>query len=688
MSAAPDTPTTTATSLSLRVRSEQLRIFFDASRRTAWPALLLGVLCVLALSHAVERALLGGWLLLLLACYQVRSVLSRTQVPAQPTHEQLRRLQNRAIFGAALTGTAWGVLMSLPALQRFDHLLFLGFLVGGVTASATPSLGAHPRAAYAFVVPCVLPLGVRLLLDGSPLGLASAGMILLYLGVVYLTVRRIGHGLEQAVQLRIHADAQNVALAHSRAELQRHERLMAIGSEAQGDFIRGLATEQLLRKLLDSLLELTGMQLGALIAAQEPNQQGPTLGLWALRSEPPRELPPLDPELQRCLVAAMAPAQPLFCAADHLLCQGLQLSGLRPAGLMVLPLHVGDSMMGVIALASEATHPDTVLANFLQPLTTTLAHMLLARRADQQRRDADQRLERTRAQLQICVADTPAAVAMLDRELRLVACSQRWLSDFGVVAQQVQGRQLYELVPEIPVRWRASFARVVAGHLEINEEDPFVRGDGTVRWLRWQSRPWYEPDGRVGGLVLFSEDVTAQKKTNDALCARERLLEQLTDRVPGLLFQMRQHADGHRSLLYVSSGSLRVLRMTPDVLIDNPQRIFDICYPPDRELLDAVLMKADVTGLLQVSFRTQCPNGEIRWLSMHADATRLADASTIWHGYIEDISERVYMQDKCPMVKEKHGIAPHRNEPQQSCAERCPTLNDRHSRVTMLEVSP
>ncbi len=38
-----------------------------------------------------------------------------------------------------------------------------------------------------------------------------------------------------------------------------------------------------------------------------------------------------------------------------------------------------------------------------------------------------------------------------------------------------------------------------------------------MQWERWAVRPWYEPEGVVGGIVIFTEDITERKVAEDAL---------------------------------------------------------------------------------------------------------------------------------------------------------------------------
>jgi PAS domain S-box-containing protein len=122
--------------------------------------------------------------------------------------------------------------------------------------------------------------------------------------------------------------------------------------------------------------------------------------------------------------------------------------------------------------------------------------------------------------LALFVERAPAPMAMLDREMRYVAASRRWREIYRLGDQPLVGRSHYDLFPEIPDAWRALHRRCLAGELLREDNDRFVRADGSVQWLRWEMRPWVQPDGLIGGLVIYFEDLTEQvvvQKTNAEL---------------------------------------------------------------------------------------------------------------------------------------------------------------------------
>jgi PAS domain S-box-containing protein len=129
----------------------------------------------------------------------------------------------------------------------------------------------------------------------------------------------------------------------------------------------------------------------------------------------------------------------------------------------------------------------------------------------------------------------PAAVAMFDREMRYVAVSRRWMQNFNIRGEII-GRSHYQVFPEIPERWRESHRRCLAGAVEKSDEDRFDRADGSVVWVKWEARPWLDAAGEIGGIVIFSEDITARKRAEEALRESERQLRTLADTVPQLVW--------------------------------------------------------------------------------------------------------------------------------------------------------
>ena len=129
--------------------------------------------------------------------------------------------------------------------------------------------------------------------------------------------------------------------------------------------------------------------------------------------------------------------------------------------------------------------------------------------------------ERTR----LFAQHAPAAVAMFDLEMRYLVVSAQWLRDYGLEGQDVIGRSHYDVFPEIPERWKEIHRRCLAGAVEKSDADPFERANGRRMWLRWEDRPWFRADGSIGGIVMFTADITELKELQQQLEERNAALE-------------------------------------------------------------------------------------------------------------------------------------------------------------------
>ena len=130
--------------------------------------------------------------------------------------------------------------------------------------------------------------------------------------------------------------------------------------------------------------------------------------------------------------------------------------------------------------------------------------------------------ERTR----LFAEHAPAAVAMFDRDMHYLVVSKKWISDYKLEGKQVIGRSHYEVFPDIPERWKEDHRQCLVGAVKISQADLFIREDGSQQWLRYELRPWHESDGTIGGIVMFTQDITQQKLMEDTLAkARDHALE-------------------------------------------------------------------------------------------------------------------------------------------------------------------
>ncbi len=193
--------------------------------------------------------------------------------------------------------------------------------------------------------------------------------------------------------------------------------------------------------------------------------------------------------------------------------------------------HTGKPI-GLIAVISRRP-----LAN--RQLAETIMKIVAVRAAGEiERMDAEASLRESEESLRFFFEYAPASLAMFDDKMHYLQVSQRWLSDYGLGNRKLTGLSHYEVFPEVPGKWKEAHQRGLAGEV-LRDEDCFVRANGQVQWIRWEIRPWYKPDKVIGGIVIFSEDVTEYKKS---------------EQEKSLLEQQFQHAQKLESLGVLAGG--------------------------------------------------------------------------------------------------------------------------------------
>jgi len=161
-------------------------------------------------------------------------------------------------------------------------------------------------------------------------------------------------------------------------------------------------------------------------------------------------------------------------------------------------------------------------------LADSLETQVQFRTQELQRRNVELRdlttLLQTREELlKTFVKHVPAAVAMLDRDMRYLQVSDRWCTDYLRGRTQILGRSHYEIFPDMPERWQEVHRRGLQGETLRADEDRWDGQDGT-HWACWEVRPWKTPEGNVGGILIFAEDITHRKNAEEALLGVSRKL--------------------------------------------------------------------------------------------------------------------------------------------------------------------
>lgn len=253
-------------------------------------------------------------------------------------------------------------------------------------------------------------------------------------------------------------------------------------------------------------------------------------------------------------IGAIAP--PPVASQDRL------AESLDPAGAKVpfaiAPILRGESIQGLEVELDDCRGQHLSLILSARPLADVDSQALGAvvvltnisdrARLEAERKRAELAIREQEEILRLFIKYVPSGVAMFDRQMRYLMASQRWIDDYGLdSAESLVGRSHYDLFPEISARWRQIHQRCLAGATEKCEADSFERLDGSIQWLRWEIRPWYQANQTIGGIVIFAEDITDRQhietQRQQALAEIEQAKAELERRVAERTAELRRLND-------------------------------------------------------------------------------------------------------------------------------------------------
>jgi PAS domain S-box-containing protein len=226
------------------------------------------------------------------------------------------------------------------------------------------------------------------------------------------------------------------------------------------------------------------------------------------------------------------------------------------------------------------------------------------------------------------------------------ACSQH----SGIEMELLKGKTLnefgYFLEPEALTRITQLYTDCVqTGKLIQYEEKTLVNGQD-IWWLT-RVNPLKNNQGQVTHLIGVSLNISDRKRAEIALEVSEERLRQITDAVPGAVYQYHIDQQGKASFNFVSKGWEELYGISVQAIQENSENVWSVVHPEDiPRLADSIERSRQELSLWQSEHRSITPTGEFKWLNARAIPTREADGSTIWHGVILDNTIRKLLEEE------------------------------------------
>ena len=121
--------------------------------------------------------------------------------------------------------------------------------------------------------------------------------------------------------------------------------------------------------------------------------------------------------------------------------------------------------------------------------------------------DLLEKLKTGEERLRTMVSNAPFPIALLDRERKCLMASVGWLELHHRTWHEVNGRNIFEFIPEARERLDDLCRRALNGGSELVHEQSVKMQDNGMEWLRWHLFPW-RCGGEICGIGVFEERLT------------------------------------------------------------------------------------------------------------------------------------------------------------------------------------
>jgi len=137
-----------------------------------------------------------------------------------------------------------------------------------------------------------------------------------------------------------------------------------------------------------------------------------------------------------------------------------------------------------------------------------------------QKETIQQELALEKALLIAFIENAPASVAMVDNNMQFLIASRTWIKAYTQIEGDIKGYSYYEVFPELSQERKSVHQEVLKGRTIKKDEDIYVDPiNNGLQHIAWEMTPWYKADKAIGGMMIFTHDISAAVQHRQELTA-------------------------------------------------------------------------------------------------------------------------------------------------------------------------
>ncbi len=272
-------------------------------------------------------------------------------------------------------------------------------------------------------------------------------------------------------------------------------------------------------------------------------------------------------------------------------------------------------------------------------VTHTAAICISRHRAEQALRDSEQHFRQIAESL-------PQMVWTTDAEGHGNFLSKRWRDYTGTPAEaQADAKWPDRIHPDDRERQIEIWRSVLASGNDYKIESRIRRHDGVYRWFDTHAVPLRDGEGRILKWFGTNTDIDDARAMREALVQEKARLDKIVATAPGAIYSFRLRPDGSSHYAYAGAAIRDIFGVDPEALAIDARPGFSLIHVEDaRRVWQTLNDSARDLSIWHLEFRVAHPaKGEI-WVEARAAPTREVDGSTLWHGFLADVTARKHAE--------------------------------------------
>jgi PAS domain S-box-containing protein len=150
-----------------------------------------------------------------------------------------------------------------------------------------------------------------------------------------------------------------------------------------------------------------------------------------------------------------------------------------------------------------------------------------------ERKQIEERLHQQQIEMRVLFDYIPAMICFKDTQNRILRVNKQAAEHFGSSVEEVEGKSFDEICPQLAARLYEQDLEIIhsgAPQLGVVEAERSPHGEDL--WIQKDKIPVRDPNGKIVGIVVMAQDITARRQAGEALRESENLFSNAFEHAP------------------------------------------------------------------------------------------------------------------------------------------------------------